>query len=81
LTEPTVASALSGRRQQGGRTLRRQVLEITGLDRQQIAGIARARAAFKLLSEGVGTGDVVDMADASKPRKADQVRRPAPGYS
>lgn len=64
-TDPTVARALSGRGRQGGRTLRRQVLEVTGLNRQQIAGIARARAAFKLLSEGVGIGEVVELAGYS----------------
>lgn len=64
-TEPTVELALSGRASQSGRTLRRQVLEVTGLNRQQIAGMARAREAFKLLSEGVGIGEVVELAGYS----------------
>lgn len=64
-TEPTVALALSGRGRTGGRTLRRQVLEVTGLNRQQIAGMARARVAFKLLSEGVAIGEVVQLAGYS----------------
>lgn len=64
-TEPTVALALSGRGPQSGRTLRRQVLEVTGLNRQQIAGMARARDAFKLLSEGVGISEVVELAGYS----------------
>lgn len=64
-TEPTVALALSGIAQQGGRTLRRQVLEVTGLNRQQIAGMTRARMAFKLLSEGIGIGEVVEIAGYS----------------
>ena len=64
-TEPAVALALSGREQPGGRTLRRHMREVTGLNRQQIAGIARARTAFKLLSEGIGIGEVVELAGYS----------------
>ncbi|MDX2357730.1 AraC family transcriptional regulator [Dietzia sp. PP-33] len=60
-TDPIVALALSGRGHQGGRTLRRQVRGVTGLNRQQIAGIERARAAFRLLSEGIGISDVVEL--------------------
>ncbi|MFN3599916.1 MAG: helix-turn-helix domain-containing protein [Dietzia sp.] len=64
-TDPTVALALSGRGQQGGRTLRRHVRGVAGLNRQQIAGIERARTAFRLLSEGVGISDVVELAGYS----------------
>ena len=64
-TEPVVELALAGRGPRGGRTLRRQVLEVTGLNRQQIAGMARARAAFKLLSDGVGISEAVELAGYS----------------
>lgn len=63
--EPAVALALSGSGNLNGRTLRRHMREVTGLNRQQIAGIARARSAFKLLSEGVEIGEVVELAGYS----------------
>ncbi len=64
-TDATVARALSGRGQQNSRTLRRRVLAVTGLSRQQIAGVARARGAFTLLSEGIGISEVVERAGYS----------------
>ncbi|MGY2130270.1 helix-turn-helix domain-containing protein [Blastococcus sp. SYSU DS0617] len=63
--EPSVRTALSGAPASDGRTLRRRVREVTALNRQQIAGMERAREAFRLLSEGVGIPDVVERAGYS----------------
>lgn len=63
--EPSVQIALSGTSGSDGRTLRRRVREVTALNRQQIAGMERAREAFRLLSEGVPIAEVVDRAGYS----------------
>lgn len=63
--ESSVQIALSGASGGDGRTLRRRVREVTALNRQQIAGMERAREAFRLLSEGVPISEVVERAGYS----------------
>lgn len=64
-SERSVELALTGIGDQSGRTLRRRMREVTGLNHQQIAGMARAREAFRLLSEGIQIADVVERAGYS----------------
>lgn len=63
--DPSVELALSGSPSGNARTLRRRVREVAGLNGQQIAGVERAREAFRLLSEGMSIAEVVERAGYS----------------